>query len=53
MKTIVYAAIASVAFGGTAFAGAQVVPEIDALSGLAAIAAVGGVGALLWERRRK
>ena len=28
-------------------------PEIDALSGLAALAAVGGALALIWERRRR
>ena len=37
-----------------AFASAfPVVPEIDALSGLAAVAAVGGVLTLIWERRRR
>ena len=30
-----------------------VVPEIDALSGLAAVAAVGGALTLIWERRRR
>ncbi len=30
-----------------------VVPEIDALSGLAALAAVGGALTLIWERRRR
>ncbi len=30
-----------------------VVPEIDALSGLAAVAAVGGALMLIWERRRR
>ena len=29
------------------------VPEIDALSGLAAVAAVGGALTLIWERRRR
>ncbi len=36
-----------------AFAGRLVVPEIDALSGLAALAAVGGALTLIWERRRR
>ncbi len=37
-----------------AFAGRiVVVPEIDALSGLAAVAAVGGALTLIWERRRR
>ncbi len=39
---------------GSAFAGVlPKVPEIDALSGLAALAAVGGVLTLIWERRRR
>lgn len=29
------------------------VPEIDALSGAAALAAIAAAGALTWERRRK
>ena len=29
------------------------VPEIDAFSGLAAMAVVGSIAALIWERRRK
>ena len=29
------------------------VPEIDALGGLAAMAVVGSIAALIWERRRK
>lgn len=36
-----------------AFAGGLPVPEIDALSGLAAMGALGGVVALIWERRRR
>ena len=39
-----------------AFAGEVVsipVPEIDALAGLSAMALVGSIGALIWERRRK
>ena len=38
-----------------AFAGVTsvVVPEIDALSGLAALAVVGGALTLIWERRRR
>jgi len=46
---------------GSAFAGGDYcayhtctrVPEIDALSGLAAVAAVGGAFTLMWERRRR
>ena len=41
---------------GPAYAGTELlvqVPEIDALSGLAALAAVGGVLTLIWERRRR
>ncbi len=39
---------------GSAFAGTiPKVPEIDALSGLAAVAAVGGALTLIWERRRR
>jgi hypothetical protein len=29
------------------------VPEIDAFSGLAAMAVIGSIAALIWERRRK
>ena len=29
------------------------VPEIDAFAGLSAMALVGSIGALIWERRRK
>ena len=29
------------------------VPEIDALSGLAAMGVVGSIAALIWERRRR
>ena len=36
-----------------AYAGKTVVPEIDALSGLAAMGVVGSIAALLWERRRR
>ncbi len=43
------ALIAVPAYAGSEF----VVPEIDALSGLAAVAAVGGVLTLIWERRRR
>jgi len=43
------ALIAVPAFAG----GTVVVPEIDALSGLAALAAVGGALTLIWERRRR
>ena len=43
-------------FAVPAFAGSEVmiaVPEIDALSGLAALAVVGGALTLIWERRRR
>ena len=47
-------AICSVLVVGSAYAGVLVVvPEIDALSGLAALAAVGAALALIWERRRR
>jgi len=36
-----------------AYAGADVVPEIDAFAGLAAMGVVGSIAALVWERRRK
>ena len=36
-----------------AHAGVDVVPEIDALIGLAAMGVVGSIAALIWERRRK
>jgi len=36
-----------------AHAGLTTVPEIDALSGLAAMGVVGSIAALIWERRRK
>jgi hypothetical protein len=37
----------------SAYAGLQAVPEIDAVSGLAAMGVVGSIAALIWERRRK
>ena len=46
-------AICSVLVVGSAYAGVLVVPEIDALSGLAALAAVGAALTLIWERRRR
>jgi hypothetical protein len=36
-----------------AYAGSDVVPEIDAFAGLAAMGVVGSIAALIWERRRK
>ena len=36
-----------------ACAGSLPVPEIDALSGLAAMGVVGSIAALIWERRRR
>lgn len=44
---------AGVAHASTAPSPGIKVPEIDALAGLAAIAVVGSVMALVWERRRK
>ena len=37
----------------SAYAAEQVVPEIDAFAGLAAMGVVGSIAALIWERRRK
>jgi hypothetical protein len=37
----------------SAYAGPVGVPEIDATSGLAAMAVVGSIAALIWERRRR
>ena len=36
-----------------AYAGTNPVPEIDATSGLAALAVVGSICALIWERRQR
>ena len=43
-------------WAGTAYASTQppvAVPEIDALAGFSALAVIGSVAALIWERRRK
>jgi hypothetical protein len=37
----------------SAYAGGPAVPEIDAVSGLAAMGVIGSIAALVWERRRK
>ena len=37
----------------SAMAGNITVPEIDAVSGLSAMAVVGSIAALIWERRRR
>ena len=37
----------------SAYAAGTIVPEIDAFSGLAVMAAVDSIVALTWERRRK
>jgi len=37
----------------SAYAGGAPVPEVDAFSGLAAMAIVGSIAALIWERKRK
>jgi len=53
---ILFLTICSALVAGSAYAGAPAaypVPEIDALSGLAAVAAVGGALTLIWERRRR
>lgn len=42
---------ASAAFAGSS-KGPVEVPEIDALAGIAAVAVVGTVVALIWERRK-
>jgi len=42
-----------IASTASAYAAALIVPEIDAFSGLAAMAVVGSIAALIWERRRK
>jgi hypothetical protein len=46
---LVASTVSSFAVDGNGFA----VPEIDALSGLAAMGLVGSVATLLWERRRR
>ena len=39
---------------GMAHAGSPIAaPEIDAISGLAALGAVGAIATLVWERRRR
>ena len=53
---VLFLTICSVLVAGPAYAGTEFfvqVPEIDALSGLAALAAVGGALTLVWERRRR
>ncbi len=52
-KVFLATCIALIATPAFAFAGIIAVPEIDALSGLAAFAAVGGALTLIWERRRR
>ena len=37
----------------SAYAAGEAVPEIDAFGGLAAMAVVGSIAALIWERRRR
>jgi len=49
----VFLAICIALIAESAYAGVLPVPEIDALSGLAALAAVGGALILIWERRRR
>ena len=54
---VLFLTICSALVAGSAVAGLNdlvvVVPEIDALSGLAALAAIGGALTLIWERRRR
>ena len=55
---VLFLTICSALVVGSAVAGSTnnlvvVVPEIDALSGLAALAAIGGALTLIWERRRR
>ena len=47
------ALVAGPAYAGSATFELPLVPEIDALSGLAALAAIGGALTLIWERRRR
>lgn len=56
MKTLIATAVATVAFAGAAAAQIKpfaAVPEIDALSGVAAVAVVGAVVALIRERSKR
>ena len=53
MRVVLPAAFILMASTVSAFAGIAPVPEIDALSGLAAMGLVGSVATLLWERRRR
>ncbi len=52
-KVFLATCIALIAGSAYAVDHPHMVPEIDALSGLAAVAAVGGVLTLIWERRRR
>jgi hypothetical protein len=47
-----YLAAIAILAASPAFAGVVPVPEIDGLSGLTAMAAIAGVVAFVWERRR-
>jgi hypothetical protein len=53
MKHIVSGSLLLLASTTSAFANAVAVPEIDAMSGLAAMGLVGSIATLFWERRRK
>jgi hypothetical protein len=53
MKHIVSGSLLLLASTTSAFATAVAVPEIDAMSGLAAMGLVGSIATLFWERRRK
>ena len=59
---MLFLTICSALVAGSAYAGSVIgvkvpptmkVPEIDALSGLAAVAVVAGALTLIWERRRR
>jgi hypothetical protein len=54
MRSVIIAAALIVLSATSAFAfDGHPVPEIDAFSGMAALAAVGSILVLIWERRRR
>jgi hypothetical protein len=52
-KSVLTIALALTASAAGAVVPGVAVPEIDAVSGLAAVAAIGGVVTLMWERSRR